>query len=341
MSENISKSCFVTYFIEKNPRLNVRNTASFTNNSPEQNNMKRSSVDEYIHEHSGTIVAEFVEYIDPKKTSNHTWQELQKAINLCKQNQATLVINEIGNLTNNYAFSELLIEADINFHCCDLKFLDKENLKVIRQHAQIQRQLHGELIRAGLKQTSAKSGNPNAAEVISKVNKPKIDTAIVFACLLQPIIASYRRKGYSQRQMVKTLNDEGFSAPEGGKWVLSQLQKVLDRVRLNEIAFENREFVTELRSRDLREDQIAEQLNQKAISSPKRSAWDQTQVKKLINRLDQIQDIELINQFVLDLLPIIHSYRQKGEAAIEIIKQFDRIGLVIKSKEEQQQAALA
>ena len=36
--------------------------------------------------------------------------------------------------------------------------------------------------------TSAKSGNPNAAEVISKVNKPKIDTAIVFAFLLEPII---------------------------------------------------------------------------------------------------------------------------------------------------------
>jgi hypothetical protein len=99
----------------------------------------------------------------------------------------------------------------------------------------VQRKLHGQLIREGLKMTSAKSGNPNAAEVISKVNKPKIDVAIVFADLLQPIIADYKRKGYSQRQMVKTLNEEGFTAPEGGKWVLSQLQKVLDRVRLNEV----------------------------------------------------------------------------------------------------------
>ncbi len=181
--------------------------------------------------------------------------------------------------------------------------------------------------------TSAKSGNPNAAEVISKVNKPKIDVAIVFADLLQPIIADYKRKGYSQRQMVKTLNEEGFTAPEGGKWVLSQLQKVLDRVRLNEVSREVRSVIEQLRSESCTEQQIAEALNAKGISSLKRTTWDENQVKKLIARLDQISDIELINKFVLDLLPLLHAYTNRGLSAMEILAEFAKAGLTIRHEQ--------
>ena len=50
--------------------------------------------------------------------------------------------------------------------------------------------------------------------------------------------------------MVKYLNDEGFTAPEGGRWVLSQLQKVLERVKLNELAQNVRSTWPQLSARE-------------------------------------------------------------------------------------------
>jgi hypothetical protein len=269
----------------------------------------------------------------PENRKTNKWPQLEKAIDACQARSATLIIAELGTLTNNETFSQLLLESGVEFYCCDQPFVTTAILEALHKHAQVQRKLHGKLIREGLKMTSAKSGNPNAAEVISKVNKPKIDVAIVFAYLLQPIVLDYKRKGYSQRQMVKTLNEEGFTAPEGGKWVLSQLQKVLDRVRLNEVAQDVRAVTEQLRKNNLTEAQIAEELNAKGISSLKRSTWDESQVKKLIARLDQIQDIELINKFVLDLIPLLHAYRKRGKSAIDILEEFEKAGLTIRQEQ--------
>lgn len=293
---------------------------------------QRQAVNEYIDSLGNSDVLEtHIEIPENRKTNK--WPQLERAIEVCKLRNATLVIAEISTLTNNETFSQLILESGVQFYCCDQPFIDRTILEALHKHAQVQRKVHGELIRAGLKMTSAKSGNPNAAEVISKVNKPKIDVAIVFADLLQPIIADYKRKGYSQRQMVKTLNEEGFTAPEGGKWVLSQLQKVLDRVRLNEVSRDVRVLTEKLRTDKLTDLQIAEELNAKGISSIKRSAWDETQVKKLVARLDQIKDIELINKFVIDLLPILHEYRKRGLSAFDIIAEFDKAGLTIRQEQ--------
>ena len=292
----------------------------------------RQAVNEFIEgQQSAEIRETFVEVTDSKRTNK--WPQLTKAIESCKTHNATLIIAELGTLTNNECFTQLLLESGVKFYCCDQPFVNQTILEALFKHAQVQRKLHGKLIREGLKMTSAKSGNPNAAEVISKVNKPKIDTAIVFAFLLQPIISDYRRKGYSQRQMVKALNEEGFTAPEGGKWVLSQLQKVLDRVRLNEISTEVKPLFEQFANENLSELEIAERLNQKSVASLKRSAWDEPQVKKLMARLEQIRDIELINYFVLNLLPILHEYVRRGKSVVEILDEFENFGLPIKQSQ--------
>ncbi len=322
---------YVTYFIAQPQKVGQRLGSNSTTDSDRIADVQRQAVNEFIDTQENADVLEtFIEY--PEKKSNK-WTQLEKAIELCKQKNSTLIIAELGTLTNNETFSQLLLASGVQFYCCDQPFVNHVILEALHKHAQVQRKLHGQLIREGLKMTSAKSGNPNAAEVISKVNKPKIDVAIVFADLLQPIISDYKRKGYSQRQMVKALNDEGFTAPEGGKWVLSQLQKVLDRVRLNELSREARALTNELRANTLTEAQIAEELNSRGINSIKRSSWDEAQVKKLITRLDQIRDIELINKFVLDLLPLLHEYRRRGLSAFDILSELSNHGLTIKHAE--------
>lgn len=280
----------------------------------------------------GEIIGSFTESPENRRTAK--WPQLQKALELCRQRKATLLIMELGTLSNNESFTHLLLKSGIAFHCIDQPFVNQPILEALSKHAEVQRKLHGKLIREGLKLTSAKSGNPNAAEVISKVNKPKIDTAIVFAFLLQPIIQDYRRKGYSQRQMVKTLNEEGFTAPEGGKWVLSQLQKVLDRVRLNEIATELKPTVEDLIAKGQSYSTIAETLNTKALPPIKQPAWDDGQVKRLHDRIQQIQDIMSVNRFVLELLPLLHEYRRLDMSTTDILMEFQKVGFGIRQNAE-------
>lgn len=138
------------------------------------------------------ILDSFVERLGHARAPQ--WPELQKAIHCCKTKGASLLILELGKLASTPSFAALLLGSGIPFLCADQPFVTPPILEALSKHAEIQRNLHGKLIREGLKMTSAKSGNPHATEVIERVNKPKIDTAILFAFLLEPLIKHYQEK---------------------------------------------------------------------------------------------------------------------------------------------------
>ena len=296
----------VVYYIAQQAKANqligdTNNNSIFSNKMVNVvNESQKQAIENYLNQKQPRpeIIDTYIEVPENRRTSK--WVQLERALNIAVSN--------------------------VDFYCCDQPFVNHTILEALYKHAQVQRKLHGKLIREGLKMTSAKSGNPNAAEVISKVNKPKIDTAIVFAFLLQPIIADYKKKGFSQRQMVKTLNEEGFTAPEGGKWVLSQLQKVLDRVKLNEIALQHGDLV----EKELRHEQIAEEFRNQNIPTIKRAPWDEIQVKKLEERIKQIQEITHINQLVLSMLPVIKEFRFRDLSAEQMLAEFESKEITIK-----------
>ncbi len=321
---------YVAYYVAQLHKGPVRNHTSHEGTGISKSDIQQQSILDFSR--SSTTVSIIDTYKElPDNRRNAKWPQLQKAMEACRKHHATLLIAELGTLASNESFAQILLDAKVTFHCLDQPFVNQTILEALSKHAQVQRKLHGKLIREGLKMTSAKSGNPNAAEVISKVNKPKIDTAIVFALLLLPIILDYRRKGLSQRGMVQALNAEGFTAPEGGKWVLSQLQKVLDRVRLNEIATETKAIIQPAISEGQSLIQIAEMLNAKNILSLKRGPWDESQIKKLKDRIQQIEDIVHINRFVLGLLPVLHEYQRKNMTIPDILKTLHHLGLPLRS----------
>ena len=302
----------------------------FLGSIDESDGLKQSNTSKDFEENQGTQILEtFYDTFDSRRTAK--WPQLLKAIEACKQRGATLLITELGTLAKNESFAEPLIASGINFHCCDQPFVDRDILSALSKSAQVEKKLHGKLIREGLKMTSAKSGNPNAAKVIGEVNKPKIHTAIVFAFVLQLILNDYMANGYSQRDMVKNLNEEGFTAPEGGTWVLSQFQKVLERVRLNKVATTYQATLLELAEQGLSAQEIAADFNTKSIPPLKRTAWDEQQIKKLQERIQQIQDIVLLNRFVLSLLPLLHDYHKQEIALSTILSECEDAGIPIRA----------
>lgn len=268
-----------------------------------------------------TVVKTFIESGDNFRY-RHRWPELEAAIEYCLDNQANLLIPEIKHLTHNEHFSTQILRL-INGHqseehdyrrfdgdifCCDQPYITKDNFAAIAEHAKQQKMLHGQLIRAGLSRTSAKSGNPHALDLITKVNKPKIENAIVFALMLQPVIMDYRAKGLSQRKMVNTLNEEGFTAPEGGHWVLSQLQKVLERIKLNELAMELEKRFRDFKAQGLNSTQIAKILNESNQRSPAGDGWTEESVQKIQDRISRIHEILNFYKLAVGLIPILEKY---------------------------------
>lgn len=291
---------------------------------------QQKTIDDFLTtKQPNQVVGTFSEITENNRPSK--WSQLQQAIDCCKEQKATLIISELGTLSKNDSFVNLLLNSAIEFYFCDQPFVTNNILDALNKHSKFERTKHSELIRAGLKNTSAKSGNPNAAEVIGKVNKPKIDAAIVFAFLLQPIVTLYKQLGYSQRQMVKSLNEEGFTAPEGGKWVLSQLQKVLDRVKINEAVMQTKPIIESLLDNNFTAAHIAEELNKQQIPAIKKTAWDEGQVNKVLTRLEQIKDIENINKFVLTLLPVIHEFKSRKYSPQQILQNIEKHGIKINS----------
>jgi len=284
--------------------------------------IQEKRVQEFITANQKTLLKTFIE-MGENHRHRHRWPELEAAVDYCLEHQANLIIGELKNLTHNEAFSKQILrligegrlKSDITpnefcgeIYCCDQIRVNCSNFAVLVEHAKQQKKMHGDLIKAGLSRSTAKSGNPHASDVISKVNKPKIDNAIVFALMLQPIIDDYHQRGLSQRKMVETLNEEGFTAPEGGHWVLSQLQKVLERIKMNETALSLEKKFMEYRTRQIDDAAIAEALNKVDIPSPKGKAWDVDAVEKVSERIKQINDIIRFNEFVIELMPIIEKY---------------------------------
>lgn len=272
------------------------------------------SINEFIHKKNGSIVKIFIETGENRR--RHTpWPEFKTAIEYAISQNAHLVINEIHHLSAEHSFVELLLKfidheplKPVELYCCDQPYIRKNNFKTIAEYAMQRRKRHSLLIREGLSRSYAKSGNPNAIEMINKINKPKIGNAIVFSLILAPVISAYRLQGLSQRKMVQRLNDEGFCAPEGGKWVLSQFQKILNRIKLNESALSLEHKCQTLKSNGLNNSQIAEEFNVLSIPSPFNGAWTDEQISILIERANLIHEIMELHEFILMLSPILEKY---------------------------------
>lgn len=281
---------------------------------------QQKNIQEFLAQKSNAkLVKTFIESSDIQRSKSN-WHQLKEAIDYCLEHHAHLIIGEIRNLTHNDTFTEQILRLinpdnapnlngfEPQIYCCDQPFIGRDNFHAIVEHARKQKEFHGQLIKQGLSRSTAKSGNPHALEVITKVNKPKVDNAILFALMLQPIISDYMRKGYSQRRMVQALNDEGFTAPEGGPWVLSQLQKVLERIKINEAALTLEKQFLEYRNRNKASSEIAEQLNKLGVPSPKGERWEEDIVDNVSERIKQLHDIIRFNEFVIELMPILEKY---------------------------------
>lgn len=176
---------------------------------------QKNTVLNYISSTNGNIIKTFEEK-ESGKCDNRI--ELQKAIEYCKINKATLIIAKLDRLSRNVSFIFALKDSSINFYCCDIPECNTLTLGIFATMAQSERETISTRTKAALmakKEKGIKLGAPNAsitndmriksAEAIKNKANTNINNKRAYS-----VISSLTEKNMSLQAIATYLNENEF-----------------------------------------------------------------------------------------------------------------------------------
>ena len=175
---------------------------------------QRTIVENFIK--GNQVIAEFTE-IETGKSANRP--QLNKALECCKSNNATLVVAKLDRLARNLHFVTSLQAANVDFVCCDMPSANRLTIHIIAAIAENEAQLISQRTKAALaekKKQGIKLGNPQnnglTSNSIAKGMNIRKENALSNERNKQAgtLILSMRNNGAKWSEIVSQLNANGF-----------------------------------------------------------------------------------------------------------------------------------
>ena len=189
----------------------------------------------YIKNNGNKIIAEFTE-IESGKNNNRP--ELKKAINLCKEKNACLVIAKLDRLSRNVHFISALMESKVNFICCDMPDASPLTIHIFSALAQWERERISERTKQALQAKKVKNpdwipGTPKNLTIEAR-NKAHNQISLLARTDMSVrhcyhYIAPLREKKYSYEKIASMLNAEGYKTRTGKKFFAWQVWNICKR----------------------------------------------------------------------------------------------------------------
>lgn len=199
---------------------------------------QRSSVLNYISSKQDfELINEFAEK-ESGKCDNRI--ELNKALSLCKKENATLIIAKLDRLSRKVSFLFNLRDSGINFVALDCPDFNTLTLGIFATLAQSERELISQRTKAALaekKKQGFKLGRPNATfkkewrELSYQVIKEKADNNENnkrAKLMIEALLKITRNKA----EIARRLNDNGFVTSKGSKFNTIQVIRIIKRYNL-------------------------------------------------------------------------------------------------------------
>lgn len=189
-----------------------------------------------IKAYNGNVIAKFIEVESGKKKDR---PELAKALEHCKLTGSTLIVAKLDRLSRNVYFIASLMEAKVDFVCCDFPEASPLTLHIMSAVAEYEAKAISIRTKAALAQAKARGvrlGNPNnrTAEGASRGSiegvKAIKEIAIKDAQRVLPTIQALQGKGKSLRGIATELNTMSVKTPRGKQWTATAVKNALDRV---------------------------------------------------------------------------------------------------------------
>ena len=197
-------------------------------------NAQQTTVHEYISNNNASLIAEFSERESGKINDRI---ELNKALDVCKKESATLIIAKLDRLSRNVSFVFALRDANVDFFACDLKEFNTLTLAIFIAMAQQERELISsrtklalnELKKNGVKLGSKSNLTNNLESNIKKAIEVRKEKALNNENNKKSIaiIRLLRKDNYSLNQCAKYLNENHFPTSTGKEHTATSVKNLI------------------------------------------------------------------------------------------------------------------
>jgi DNA invertase Pin-like site-specific DNA recombinase len=228
---------FILYFINAHLyKIKMEKFVAYTRVSTLKQSHGLDSQLDIINNWIKNRVGEVIHFLEEKVSGKiNERPELAKAIEICKKENATLLIAKLDRLSRNVSFLFQIKDSGINIACCDLPELNTLTLGIFATMAQHERELISRRTKEGLKiakekgkKIGRKKGYIRNKDITQKINIAKRQKAILRNERIYKIILHLKNKDLGNHQIAKELNMMGFTAPRGGQFQSNQIRQIMD-----------------------------------------------------------------------------------------------------------------
>ncbi len=201
---------------------------------------QRQAIEGYASQRNATILARFTEV---ESGRNPDRPELAKALHLAKVTGAVLVIAKLDRLSRNAAFLLTLRDSGVRFAAVDLPEANDLTVGIMALVAQQEREAISRRTKEALavaRGRGVRLGNPNGVAALRRAAEGGVALRAAIAVNadrhaqdLAPVLADIRAGGGTDlRAIAAELNGRGMLTRRGGRWHVSTVINLLDRLGL-------------------------------------------------------------------------------------------------------------
>lgn len=198
---------------------------------------QRAYIDHYYHDKP--ILAEFTDVQSGKDVLNRP--ELMKAVALCREKRAVLVVAKIDRLSRNTEQALAIYrELDSRLESCDIPNLDKFTLTLFMAIADRERELIGIRTKGALVEKVKNTGQWRTGSAAFATGRAaRLGHATIKAQAAEnrnsrqasALIRQLAKEGHNWSEIARQLNQSGFKTPRGSTYQAVQVQRLHGRVQ--------------------------------------------------------------------------------------------------------------
>lgn len=196
---------------------------------------QKSSVLKYVDSQEGVIIEEFTEI--ETGTNKRIRFEIQKAIQLAKNENAILIIAKLDRLARNVNFVSSLMDAGIEFLAVDMPTANNFTIHIFSALAEQEAKLISSRTKLALQELKKKNIKLGTPENLTDEARAKGLLKIKQNAMTndnnrqaKSIISSCREKGMSFRKIADYLNELNFKTRYGNQFLAPTVQQLYNRI---------------------------------------------------------------------------------------------------------------
>ena len=198
---------------------------------------QKTIVQNYLKD-SNNIIAEYIE-VETGKSANRP--QLNKALQCCKESNATLIVAKLDRLARNLHFVTSLQVANVDFICCDMPTANRLTIHIISAIAENEALLISQRTKQALaekKKQGVKLGNPQnnglTENNIAKGRSVRIENALSneHNRKASTLIGMMRNNGSKWSEIVSQLNQNGFRTRRNCQFDITAVKRLYARYNL-------------------------------------------------------------------------------------------------------------